>query len=117
MLDTPNFEDRWDADWADAAAAVEDQVRDKALRTVRVSFADQHGLLHGKVLDAAHVPQALRSGVAFPGSLLTKDTGGQYAFRIWEPDGGPTLASAMGARDMVMVPGWRPGFGVTAGGA
>jgi glutamine synthetase len=98
------LEDRWDADWSDAAAAVEDQVRSLGLRNVRVSFADQHGLLHGKVLDAAQVPHALRSGVSFPGSLLTKDTGRRYAFRVWEPDGGPTLASVTGARDMLMVP-------------
>lgn len=104
MSDTPKLEDRWDADWADAAAAVEDQVRDKGLRSVRVSFADQHGLLHGKVLDAAQIPQALRSGVSFPGSLLTKDTGQNYAFSLWEPDGGPTLASVMGARDVRMIP-------------
>ena len=97
-------EDRWDADWADAAAAVEDQVRDKGLRSVRVSFADQHGRLHGKVLDAGQISDALRNGISFPGSLLTKDTGQHYAFKIWEPDGGPTLASVMGARDMVMVP-------------
>lgn len=104
MPGTSMPEDRWDADWADAVAAVEDQVRDKGLRSVRVSFADQHGRLHGKVLDAAQIPHALRHGVAFPGSLLTKDTGQHYAFSLWEPDGGPTLASVMGARDMVMVP-------------
>ena len=104
MGDTPKLEDRWDADWSDAAAEVESQVRGLGLRSVRVSFADQHGLLHGKVLDAAQVPDALRNGVSFPGSLLTKDTGRQYAFRLWAPDGGPTLASVMGARDMLMVP-------------
>ncbi len=104
MHGTPKLEDRWDADWSDAAAAVEDQVRDLGLRSVRVSFANQHGLLHGKVLDAAQIPQALRSGVSFPASLLTKDTGRHYAFSLWKPDGGPTLASVMGARDMLMVP-------------
>ena len=104
MLDAPSLEDRWDADWSDAAARVEDQVRSLGLRSVRVSFADQHGLLHGKVLDAAQIPHALRNGVSFPGSLLTKDTGRHYAFKLWEPDGGPTLASVMGARDMLMVP-------------
>ncbi len=122
MSDTPKLEDRWDAEWADAAAAVEDQVRDKRLRSVRVSFADQHGLLHGKVLDAAQIPQALRSGVSFPGSLLTKDTGQNYAFSLWEPDGGPTLASVMGARDVRMIPDpttfrvlpWLDGTGVAA---
>ncbi len=104
MSGTPKLEDRWDADWSDAAAAVEDQVRGLGLRSVRVSFADQHGLLHGKVLGAAQVPDALRKGLSFPGSLLTKDTGQRYAFSLWEPDGGPTLASVMGARDVLMVP-------------
>ena len=105
MHGTPKLEDRWDADWSEAAAEVENQVRGLGLRSVRVSFADQHGLLHGKVLDAAQVPacaapRRLVSGFAAHQGHRPATTRSS----LWEPDGGPTLASVMGARDMLMVP-------------
>ena len=80
------------------------EIAGRGLRNIRLSFADQHGLLRGKVLAADHIADAFDSGVGITGSLLTKDTGHQYAFDLWQGTGGPTLASIAGARDIVMVP-------------
>lgn len=88
----------------EAAAEVGAEVTGRGLRQVRLSFADQHGLLRGKVIDAALVDTALEQGIGITGSLLTKDTGQAYAFDLWSGSGGPTLKSLAGARDVVMVP-------------
>jgi len=98
------FADRFDDARRQAHAAVVAEIAGRELHSLRLSFADQHGLLRGKVIHAARAPQAFDGGIAITGSLLTKDTGQKYAFDLWRGTGGPTLAAMAGARDMVMLP-------------
>jgi glutamine synthetase len=58
------------------------------LELVRFSFADQHGVLHGKTLTRAAVPARCAPGVTAPSSLLLKDTSGRSVFPVFGADTG-----------------------------
>jgi glutamine synthetase len=73
------------------------------LKAVRFSFADQHGVLHGKTLAVSEVQSALRSGVGFPSSLLLKDTSQRTVFPAFTPGGGVGIAEFQGAGDVLMA--------------
>ena len=73
------------------------------LRTVRVSFADQHGLLRTKTVPTDRLTEVMHQGLGIPGSLLAKDTADTYAVPLWTPSGLPTLDGLVGAQDMVML--------------
>jgi glutamine synthetase len=94
--------------WDQAQYAAGGQMRrvidEVGLELVRFSFADQHGVLHGKTLTRAAVPGALRSGVTAPSSLLLKDTAGRSAFAVFSADVGVGVAGFSGAGDIVLVP-------------
>ena len=63
-------------------AALE-QIKSDDIHSVRVVFADQHGLLRGKTVAATTIETAFEHGVGVPGSLLHKDTGNTYAIDLW----------------------------------
>lgn len=75
-----------------------------SMHSVRVSFADQHGVLHAKTIPIDRLDAVVRDGIGMPGSMLAKDTGGRYAFGLWEPSGIATLDALVGAQDMVLLP-------------
>ena len=77
---------------------------DLVLRSVRVSFADQHGLLRTKTVPADRLGEVVHDGLGITGSLLAKDTGNSYAVPLWTPSGLATLDGLLGAQDMVMLP-------------
>jgi glutamine synthetase len=95
-------------------ALTEDQVRagvELAARvvadgfeTVRLLFADQHGILRGKAIAARTLASALASGLAVPSTLILKDTAHRTVFDVWKD--GLTLdgVSLAGAGDLLMVP-------------
>jgi len=93
--------------WSDAqyAAAAQAQrvIDEHGIELVRVSFADQHGLLRGKTLTREAFASALRGGVTAPSSLVLKDTSGSSAYPVFD---GPALGMAAleGASDVVLVP-------------
>ncbi|WP_306204518.1 glutamine synthetase family protein [Actinoplanes sp. RD1] len=105
--DRGGFIDRHDL-WSEAQFAAAGQVRrvvdELGLELVRFSFADQHGVLHGKTLTRAALPGALRSGVTAPSSLLLKDTSGRSAFGVFSADTGVGVDGFSGAGDIVLVP-------------
>ena len=74
------------------------------VHSVRVVFADQHGLFRGKSIAAGHLDAAFERGVGVPGSLLHKDTNDTYAVDLWKPTGDATLDSLVGARNIVLRP-------------
>ncbi|GIF22927.1 glutamine synthetase [Actinoplanes tereljensis] len=98
------FIDRHDL-WTQAQYAAAAQARrvidELGLELVRFSFADQHGVLHGKTLTRAAVPAAFRSGVTAPSSLLLKDSSGRSALPVFTADAAKGFA---GAGDVVLVP-------------
>lgn len=88
----------------DAARALIARVRAEGLETIRLVFADQHGLLRGKALVAEALPGAFRDGVAMTSTLLLKDTSHRTVFPVWRADAGFGPGVLTGAGDVVMVP-------------
>ncbi len=85
------------------AAALLAQVARNNVETVRVLFADQHGILRGKTIVADALESVFTSGLAAPNTLLLKDTAHKTVFPVWSADSG--VAGGMsGAGDLLMVP-------------
>jgi glutamine synthetase len=76
----------------------------KSLKSVRFSFADQHGVLRGKTLAASEAKAAMERGVGVTSTLLLKDTSHKTAFPAFTPGGGVGMAEMQGAADIVMMP-------------
>lgn len=75
-----------------------------ALRNVRLSFADQHGILRGKTLTAGAVSDAFSSGCSMTTTLLLKDSSHRTVFPVWEAGAGLGRPDLAGAADFIMVP-------------
>lgn len=74
------------------------------VETVRLSFADQHGLLRGKTLPIAGLAEAMSGGCPMTSTLLLKDTSHRTVFPVWQAEGGFDLPGMKGAGDVLMLP-------------
>ena len=109
----------WDAARAEAADKIERQVADLGLEVIRLSFADQHGILRGKTVVAGELASALRNGCTLVSTLLTKDTSHNTVYAAFSEGGGLGIPEMTGAGDIVMLPDpatfrilpWAPGTG------
>jgi glutamine synthetase len=109
--------------WADedaaAAGRVARQIEESGLEVVRMSFADQHGLLRGKTVMAEEAAQVMRNGIGITTTLLAKDTSHTTVFPVFSPGGGFGIPEMENAGDFVAVPvpssfrvlPWAPGTG------
>ena len=61
----------------------ERRIRRASSSVVRLSFADQHGILRGKTLVAGEIDAALKNGVGFTTTMLLKDTSHRTVFPVW----------------------------------
>lgn len=86
------------------AGEIAERIVKDGLDVVRLSFADQHGLLRGKALTADAAISAFASGCSMTTSLLAKDTSHRTVFPIWQSGGGMSLDGMTGAADLLMVP-------------
>lgn len=92
-----------DNDTIAAAAELVSRVADSNLETVRVLFADQHGILRGKTIVAGAFDSVFTTGIAVPSTLLLKDTAHKTVFPVWSSD--PGIEGGMaGAGDILLVP-------------
>ena len=87
-----------------AIDAVLARVAEEGLEVVRISFADQHGILRGKTVMAADLESAFRSGIAMTSTLLLKDTSHRTVFPVWQEDAGFGEGRLTGAGDVLMHP-------------
>jgi glutamine synthetase len=94
----------WTDEQQDAAGAVLARVHEDGLRSVRVSFVDQHGLLRGKTIPASGLARVFSSGINCVSTLLSKDTSGTTVFSAFDADAGLGVAEMAGAADVIMVP-------------
>jgi glutamine synthetase len=105
--DRGGFIDRHDL-WTQTMYASAGQMRrvmdEVGIEMVQFVFVDQHGILRGKTLARAAVPEAMRSGIRAPSSLLLKDTSGRSVFTVFDPAGLGELGRFAGAGDVVLVP-------------
>ncbi len=92
------------ADRRQAGARVLEQIENHGLDTVRLAFADQHGVLRGKTLMAAQAASLLINGCAMTSTLLAKDTSHRTVFPVWEAGAGLEMSEMEGAGDVLMLP-------------
>ena len=74
------------------------------VETIRLVFADQHGVLRGKTLVADGLASAFREGMAMTSTLLLKDTSHRTVFSVWSGDAGHGASELTGAGDVTIVP-------------
>ncbi|MGH6762521.1 MAG: glutamine synthetase family protein [Phyllobacterium sp.] len=80
------------------------RIEAEGIETVRVVFADQHGVLRGKTIVASALGSAMRNGMAITSTLLLKDTSHRTVFPIWGDDIGFGRGTLTGAADIMMMP-------------
>ena len=90
-------------DEAKRAADVLKRIADK-IEVIRLSVADQHGVLRGKTITAAEAPNAMANGWSFSTTLLLKDTSHRTVYPVFTAGGGFGLPEMEGGADLVMVP-------------
>ncbi|WP_323770865.1 glutamine synthetase family protein [Antarctobacter sp.] len=84
-----------------AAADVLDRVQAEGIETVRMVFADAHGILRGKTVTRRALEGAFTAGLRAPSTLLLKDVSHRTVFPIWSEDGDAPMT---GASDVLLVP-------------
>ena len=94
----------WNDDQHLAAGEVVKRIERAELEVVRLSFADQHGILRGKTLVAEEVAGAMRNGCAMTTTLLAKDTAHRTVYPVFTEGGGFGMPEMTGGGDFLMVP-------------
>jgi glutamine synthetase len=94
--------------WGEAEYAAAAQLRrvvdERGVDLIRVSFVDQHGVVHSKTITREALEGALSGTVTVPSSLLLKDTSGQTVYPVFSGDTGIGASRLAGAGDVVLVP-------------
>lgn len=96
--------DVWSAAQFDAADALLKRMTDDKLEVVRISFADQHGILRGKTITVSGLRSALKDGITMTSTMLLKDTSHRTVFPVWQEDAGFGAGQMSGASDILMLP-------------
>ena len=94
----------WSETQQNAATEVVAHLESDDIHILRLSFADQHGVLRGKGLLGPAMSSALRNGCTVTSTLLLKDTSHRTVFPVWQADGGLGNEAFAGAADVLMVP-------------
>lgn len=94
----------WSANQSERAGEVLSMIKQHDLHTIRLSFADQHGILRGKSLTVEGVPSALRNGINMTTTLLLKDISHRTVLPAFNVGGGIEMEEFTGAGDFVLVP-------------
>lgn len=92
-----------DAQWT-AAKNVAHQVQNEGLELIRLSFADQHGVLRGKSIFTDKIESTLENGATMTTTLLLKDTSHRTVFPVWQAGAGLNMDEMVGAGNFVMIP-------------
>jgi len=102
-----NFVERH-ALWSDAQqSAANDIIRrisEEGIKSIRVSFADQHGVLRSKTILAQAFADILYNGCSMTSTLLLKDPSHRTAFKVWQRGGGIGIDEVTGGRDFLLLP-------------
>ena len=93
----------WSAEQQEAANHLRRVAKEQKLDTIRLSFADQHGILRGKTLIAAEALASLESGCGITTTMLAKDTSHRTVFPVFTAGGGFGMKEMEGAADIIMV--------------
>jgi glutamine synthetase len=94
----------WSDEQKEAAVRLHRITEEQKLETIRLSFADQHGILRGKTLVAADALNGLENGCSITTTMLAKDTSHRTVFPVFTAGGGFGMKEMEGAADVLMVP-------------
>jgi glutamine synthetase len=94
----------WSDEQREAALAALAAIQERGIKTVRLAFADQHGILRGKTIVADLLSAAFQNGWGLTTTLLLKDTSHRTAWPVWSEGGGLGIPAMAGAADFVAVP-------------
>ena len=94
----------WSDEQKEAASRLRRIAEEQKLETIRLSFADQHGILRGKTLVAAEALASLENGCSITTTMLAKDTSHRTVFPVFTAGGGFGMKEMEGAADVLMVP-------------
>lgn len=83
------------------AAELLDEVERTGIETIRIVFADPHGILRGKTITARALKNAFCAGIKVPSTLLLKDVSHRTVFPVWSADGDTPMH---GAGDILLAP-------------
>ncbi|MQA12990.1 MAG: glutamine synthetase [Pseudonocardiaceae bacterium] len=94
----------WDAEQQAAAAAVLARMADEGIKTVRLAFPDQHGIVRGKWLTSEAFATSMRNGMDFAVSHYCWDTGQEIVFNPFSAGGGFGRSDMSGFPNALLVP-------------
>src|SRR5215470_13994226 len=86
------------------ARAVASQIRERGLRTVRLTVVDQHGHPRSKSLSPEVAIAAMSNGLDFSGAIYSLDSGNQVFVPPFAAGGGFGIDEFTGFPDVVLVP-------------
>lgn len=90
-----------DTDGCALASDLLDRVQAEGIETIRLVFADAHGILRGKTVTTRALASAFTSGVRVPSTLLLKDVSHRTVFPVWSATDDTPMR---GAGDVLLVP-------------
>lgn len=94
--------------WSDEQIAFTDRIRSEIeqhdLRTIRIAWGDQHGIVRGKNVMAHDFLLALRNGVDFQTATLFFDTANNMIAPMFTHDAGLGMSALAGGPDSILVP-------------
>ena len=79
------------------------RVETENIRSVRIGFADQHGVMRGKSFAASQIGALFASGMTAPSSLLLKDLSHRTVLPVWQNES-TGLAGLAGLGDIILMP-------------
>lgn len=94
----------WTEAQHEAASQVLNLVKEKNLEMVRLSFADQHGVLRGKSIFIEALNSTMHNGCTMTTTLLLKDTSHRTVYPVWSQGAGLDMAEMTGAGNFIMIP-------------
>jgi len=93
----------WSAEQSEAAARADKLIEERKLEVVRLSFADQHGILRGKTVVAGDATRVMANGCPITTTLLAKDTSHRTVFPVFTPGGGFGMPQMENGADCLMM--------------
>jgi glutamine synthetase len=88
----------------EAAEDLAKSIIDQGIRTVRIGWADQHGIPRGKFVSTHDFLLSLRNGIDFSGATLVMDTTNHLFTPVFTAGGGFDIPEFTGFPDVVLVP-------------
>lgn len=79
-------------------------IEEKQLKTVRIVWPDQHGILRGKHISAKDFSSVLRNGIDFQTATLFMDTSNALIAPIFDANAGLNFTELAGGPDSILVP-------------